>query len=198
MQPVVYRRRGSAISRSEREWRVEDGALVTRGALGRERRLPWNDISALRLCRAPKLNRPWRHVFEIKLRNGRRLVIDNAHFVTRGAYENRSGSFSEFVRAAASRLAATNPRARMLLGETPLHYFIMLLAALIGFGLIAFGLIAFPTMLDGLPYAPLVKLGVVLAMLPLFAWWVFGVAPHGVALDDIPERAFPHDPAKES
>ena len=84
-----------------------------------------------------------------------------------------------------------------MIGETPLHFFVLLVAALIGFGVIAFGLIAFPTVLDGLPYAPLLKLGIVLAMLPLFGWWLISATPHGVALDDIPPRALPSPPEHE-
>ena len=198
MEPVTYRSRPSAISRGEREWRVEDSGLATQGLLGRERRLPWCEIASVRLARAPKVKRPWRHVCEIKLRNGRKIVIDNAHFCGKGCFENRSAAYSEFVRSAGSRLAKANPRARALIGETPLHFFIMLLAALLGFCVIAFGLIAFPTVLDTLPYALLIKLGIVLAMLPLFAWWIIRATPHGVALDNIPERALPREPEHEA
>ena len=161
-------------------------------------RQAWCEIACIRLARAPKLKRPWRHVCEIKLRNGRRIVIDNAHYCAPGQFENRSESYADFVRAAGAHLAKANPRARALIGETPLHFFVLLVAALIGFGVIAFGLIAFPTALDGLPYAPLLKLGIVLGMLPLFGWWLIGATPHGVALDNIPPRALPAPPEHEA
>lgn len=192
-EPVVYCRRASRISRGEREWRVEDRGLSTRGALGRDRCLPWGEIENVRLSRAPKMHRPWRHVFEITPRHGRKIVIDNVHVVSPGRFEDRSKSYCAFVRAATTRLAAVNPRAKARIGDTPLHYFVMLILALLGFGVIAFGLTAFPTALDSLPNAQMIKLIIVVAMVPVFAWWMIAAMPRGVPLDHIPPKALPHD-----
>ena len=57
--------------------------------------------------------------------------------------------------------------------------------------LLAFGLIAFPTPLDGLPYASMIKFGIIMLMLPIFWLWVIRAVPKGVALDNIPPRALP-------
>lgn len=195
MQPVIYRRRRNAVTRSEREWRVEDDALVTCGASGRERRLAWSDVVAVRLCGAPTRAKPWRHVFELKARNGTRTAIDNGHFVSVGKFEDRSASYAPFVRAALARVQAANPDARALIGETPKRYFMLMLAALIGLGALAFALIVVPSPLDSLPYAGLIKFGLILAMLPVFWRWVIKAFPRGVAIEDIPDRALPPAPA---
>ncbi len=50
------------MSRGEREWRVEDDALVSRGVSGHERRYPWRDIVSVRLFHEPSRFRPWRYV----------------------------------------------------------------------------------------------------------------------------------------
>ncbi len=191
MQPVTYRRRRSAISRSEREWRVEDDALVTRGGSGREKRYPWKDIVSVRLYTDPVRHRPWRHVFELQPKHQRKVVIDNAHFVSRGAYEERSETYAPFVRAAVAGLAAKNPKVRALIGETSKRYFFLLSGVLLGMGVLAFLLIAVRTPIDALPYANLIKFGVILLMLPVFWRWVLKVLPRGVELDAIPERALP-------
>lgn len=191
MPPVVYRRRRNALTQAEREWRVEEDALVTRGASGRERRLAWEDVASVRLSFAPTRLKPWRYLFSIQHRDGRRTMLDNAHYLGFARFEDRSDTYTPFVRAALARIAAANPKARALIGETAKRYFLLLLTALIGLGAVAFVLIALPTPFDHLPFVALIKLGLVLAMLPLFARWVIGAMPRGVALDAIPERALP-------
>ena len=193
MQPVIYRRRRNAISRGEREWRVEDDALVTVSASGRERRYPWVDIVAVRLCQEPMRGRPFRYVFELQPKHSRKIEIDNAHCVGRGQFEERSDSYTPFVRAALARVAAANPKARALIGETPKRYFFLLLGALLGLGALAFMLAAVQTPIDALPspYDALVKLAIILLMLPIFWRWVLGAMPRGVPIDAIPPRALP-------
>lgn len=191
MQPVTYSRRRSAIARVEREWRVEPDALISIGARGARQRTEWRDVVSVRLCMAPTRFKPWRYIFDLQLRNGRKLSIDNTHYAGAGDFEDRSEDYSTFVRAALARIAEANPKARALIGETPKRYFFLLLTALIGFGAVAFALIAFPTPLDSLPYAPMLKLAVLLLMLPIFGRWVLGAMPRGVALDQIPARALP-------
>ncbi len=191
MQPVVYRRRRSAVSRSERLWRVEADALVTRGGSGREKRYAWTDIVSVRLRAEPARFRPWRYVFEMQPRHARKIIIDNAHYVGSGKFEDRSVSYTPFVRAALARVAAGNPKARALIGETQKRYFVLLLAALLGLSALALTMVAVRTPLDALPYAGLLKLGVIALMLPIFWRWVIGAMPRGIALDAIPDRALP-------
>lgn len=191
MQPVVYRRRRDALSRGEREWRVEEDALVSVGLSGAEKRYPWSEIQNVRLCAVPARFRRWRYVFELQPRRGGKLVIDNASYLGPGRYEERSGSYGAFVRAAIDRLHAAKPDMRALIGETPRRYFFLLLVALVVLCAAAYTLIAVPTPIDHLPYAMLIKLALVLLMLPVFWRWVLGAMPRGVALTDIPERALP-------
>jgi len=191
MQAIAYRRRRGATSRGEREWRAEDEALVSRGPTGRIRRYPWKDFVSVRLYCEPAQGRPWRYVFELQPRHSGRIEIDNAHFLSRGRYEDRSAAYTPFVQDALRRIAAANPKARALMGETPKRYFFLLLTALLGIGALAFALIAVPTPLDGLAYAAPIKLGIVLATLPLFWGWVLRSMPRGVPLDQVPERVLP-------
>lgn len=194
MEPVIYRRRRASVPRGEREWRVEDEALTTRGVSGKLRRLAWREVGCIRICSAPTLLKPHRHVFEIQPRRGPKIVIDNTHFLGFGRYEDRSESFTPFVRAAIDRLIAVNPQARALIGETPKRYFFLLLGGLIGFGALAFAIATVPTPLDAFSATPLLKLLVILGMLPVFTRWVLGAMPRGVALTAIPDRALPAAP----
>ncbi|MFT3728724.1 MAG: hypothetical protein QM759_12945 [Terricaulis sp.] len=188
-----YRRRSGVVSRGEREWRVEDDALVSTAASGREQRFPWKDVIGVRLCSEPHRRKPWRYVFELQRKDGRKIEIDNAHFVRMGAFEERSGDYKNFVRAALARVAAANPKAKALIGETPRRYFFLILGGLLGLIAISYALIAVHTPLDQYQFAPLVKFAVIVLMLPVFWRWIFGAMPRGVALHDIPERALPPD-----
>jgi hypothetical protein len=190
-EPVIYRRRRDAISRSEREWRVEDDALVTRGSSGRERRYRWSDIVSVRLCPSPERARPWRYVFELQPKHQRRIVIDNSHYVGARTFEERSDTYTPFVRAAIAHWAAKHPKGRALIGETPKRYFFLLIGALLGLGALAYVLVAVRTPLDALPFAGLIKFAIILLMLPVFWRWVIGSMPRGVSPDEIPERALP-------
>jgi hypothetical protein len=196
MQPVIYRRRRNAISRGEREWRVEEDALVTVSASGQERRYPWREIVGVRLCQEPTRAKPFRYVFELQPRHQPKIAIDNAHFIARGAFEERSDTYTPFVRAALARLSEANPKARALIGETPKRYFLLLLGALIGLGALAFMLVAVQTPLDDLPapYGSAAKLLIILLMLPVFWRWVIGAMPRGVETSAVPERALPPQP----
>jgi len=189
--PIIYRRRRSAISRTEREWRVEDDALVTRGGSGRERRYRWSDIVSVRLLHDPARTRPWRYVFELQPKHARKIVIDNAHYAGDRLFEERSESYTPFVRAAVARWAAEHPKGKALIGETPKRYFFLLIGALIALSVLAYVLVAVPTPLDSLPYAGLIKFGIILLMLPIFWRWVLKIVPRGVSPDQIPERALP-------
>lgn len=179
------------MSRGEREWRIEDDALVTCSPRGGLRRFPWRDFVSVRLYGEPARGRPWRYVFELQPRHAGRIEIDNAHFLGPARFEDRSGAYTPFVRAALRKIAAANPKARALMGETPKRYFFLLLSALIGFGALAFALIAVRTPLDTLPYALGVKFGVILLMLPVFWGWVIRSMPRGVPLDQVPDRVLP-------
>ena len=189
---TTYRRRGG-VSRGEREWRVDDDALVSTNPSGREQRVPWRDVIAVRLCSQPHRRKPWRYVFELQQKNGRKIEIDNAHFVKMGSFEERSGDYKNFVRASLERVAVANPKAKALIGETPRRYFLIVLAGLFGLMAISYALIAVRTPLDQYQFAPLVKFGVIVLMLPIFWRWIFGAMPRGVALQDVPERALPPD-----
>lgn len=190
-EPVTYRRRRNAISRTEREWRVEEDALVSRGSTGRDRRYRWSDIVSVRLLHDPAPSRPWRYVFELQPKHARKIVIDNAHYLGERTFEERSETYTPFVRAAVARWAVTHPKGRALIGETPKRYFFLMIASLLGLGVLAYLLVAVPTPLDASPYAVAVKLGIILLMLPIFWRLVLKAIPRGVAPDKIPERALP-------
>jgi hypothetical protein len=163
---------------------VEDDALVMRNPAGHEQRTRWKDVVGVRLYREASRHRPWRYAFELHTRQGARIIIDNAHCRARRDYEDRSESYTPFVRAALSRIAAANPSVRLLIGETQKRHFILMLLGLLGVCALALALIAAP--LD-----PPVKLGLLLLLLPAFWLGMFRFMPRGVPLDQAPDHVLP-------
>jgi len=188
---VIYRRRHNALSRGEREWRVEEGGLASIGASGHVRRWAWKDFVSVRLCHEPTRLKPWRYTFEAQFKNGQKVSIDNGHYLGPGRFEERTESYTTFVRALLARLAQEAPKLRALIGETPKRYFFLMLGALLGLGALAYVLIVTPSPLDALPFIGAIKLALILAMLPIFWVWVARAMPRGVALDAVPDRALP-------
>lgn len=189
-----YRRRHNALSRGEREWRVEEGGLASVGASGHVRRWAWKDFVSVRLCHEPTRLKPWRYTFHAQFKNGEKVAIDNGHYLGPGRFEERSAEFTPFVRALLERLHIANPKLRALIGETQKRYFFLMLGALLGLCVLAYVLIAVPTPLDALPFSGALKLLLILAMLPVFWGYVARAMPRGVELDAIPERALPPAP----
>jgi hypothetical protein len=194
MQAPSYRRRRGPVSRGEREWRIGDEALVMASPSGGEKRTAWKDVIGVRLYHEPLRNRPWRYAFELHTRQGGRIVIDNAHWIGGADYENRSASYTPFVRAALASIAEANPKARLLIGETQKRYFFLMLVALLAVAALALALLLIPTPLDSAPFAGLVKLGVIVLLLPVFWFGVLRSMPRGAPLDAVPERALPPAP----
>jgi len=188
---VIYRRRHNALSRGEREWRVEEGGLASIGASGHVRRWAWKDFISVRLCHEPTRFKPWRYTFHAQFKSGEKVVLDNGHYLGPGRFEERSAEYTPFVQALLARLHEANPKLRALIGETQKRYFFLMLGSLLGLGVLAYVLIAVRTPFDAAPYAGAAKLLLILAMLPLFWFWVARAMPRGVALDEIPERALP-------
>ncbi|WP_395646569.1 hypothetical protein [Terricaulis sp.] len=164
---------------------------MTRSASGHEKRTPWREIVSVRLYADPARDRPWRYVFELQPLHKRKITIDNAHAVGRGDYEDRSASYTPFVRAALKQLAAENPKARALMAETQKRYFFLMLFGILAMGALALALAALPTPPAMAEWAPLAKFALVLALLPVFWAGILRVIPRGVPLDQIPARALP-------
>lgn len=125
------------------------------------------------------------------MRQGERILLDNAHYLGAGAYEQRSAAYTVFVRAALAQLQRTSPRVRALIRETQKRYFLLMLGALVVLGGSAFALIAMPTPFDASAFAAPIKLALILAMLPLFWSLALRAMPRGVTLDAVPDRALP-------
>lgn len=191
MQNVSYRRRRGRVPGGEREWRVDDDALVMCGAAGGGKRTPWRDVIGVRLYHEAMRQRPWRYAFELHTKQGARIVIDNAHWMAGDAYEDRSASYTPFVRAAIAHIAAANPKARLLTGDTQKRYFFLMLVSLLAIAALACALLLIPTPLDATAFAAPVKLGLIVLLLPVFWLGVLRSLPRGMPLDSVPDRALP-------
>ncbi len=168
--PIIYRKRENLFEKGEREWRVEDDALVCRAPGGSERRTPWADIKALQLRFYPTMAKPWLHQITLQTRSGR-IVIDNGHFAGLADFEDRSATYTPFARAVLAQIRAQAPGARVHFGSPPVAFWMQL--AFVSIGLIALAAVLLLLPLPApFPLVVVVKLGVLLYALAMMPRWI--------------------------
>lgn len=186
---VSYAKRRNLFEKGEWEWRVTDDALVARDPKGAEDIGRWRDVVAVRLGFEPTRFKTWRHVIELRFRNGAKWQIDNVHFAGVGDFENRSASYNPFVHAVVAQLKAKAPDAKGRVGSAPVFYWVSVIGLSILFAFLGMLLLAIP--IAEFPGMVWVKLGLIAFFLPTLFLWAKKGFPRGMKLDAIPKDALP-------
>jgi len=185
---VVYRKRENFFEKGEREWRVEDDALVRRGADGIEARWNWRDARAVRLRWFPSYAKPWLHQFRVETAAAK-VTIDNGHFQGIASFEERSATYTPFVRAALERIRTLSPNVQVHIGSTPLAFWATMALVAVSFAGLAAVLILLPLPAP-FPVVVMAKLGVIAYGLFLLPRWIAKNRPQhsdlAHAADDLP------------
>jgi hypothetical protein len=155
---IAYRKRDNLFTSGETEWRVEDDALVRRASDGSERRIAWKDVTRARVRFYPTIAKPWLHQFRVEGCNAS-VTVDNGHFAGLADFEDRSESYSPFVRAALAHIGAQAPGAQIDVGSRPLTFWATMVFVAVSLGLLAAVLILLP-LPAAPPFAAIVKLAV--------------------------------------
>lgn len=184
-----YSKRRNLFEKGEWEWRVTGDALVARDPQGREDIGPWREVSAVRLGYEPTRYKTWRHVIELKFRNGAKWQIDNVHFRGIADFENRSATYNPFVHAVMDKLRQQAPEAKGSVGSAPIFYWVSMIGLSLLFAVLAMLLLAIP--ISGFSGIVWVKLGLIAAMLPTLFLWARKSFPRRMTLDRIPADALP-------
>ncbi len=169
-----YAKRDSGIEPGEHIWRVESETLVWTRPSGETVTLLWRDVISLRIAFAATRWKPRRHLFELGTRQGLCLALDNCHFVSFGRFEDRTSTFTPFVRACIAKVAVAAPRAVGRIGARPAVYLSQLAFAGVAFALLLMVLVALPTPIGVLV---VVKLLLILAGLPMLIHWAIRSRP---------------------
>lgn len=121
--------------------RLEPDRLVW-SAQGRENSLPYTDIESLQLITYSSFG-SMAGQCTIK-GGGKTLTIRSHHFAGPGSFEDRTASYSPFVRALATRVAEANPAARFIAGSLGLWiaWMVVGIAALAVLGLLGMALLS--------------------------------------------------------
>jgi hypothetical protein len=166
---AVYRKRENLFVNGETEWRVADDALIRVTPDGKETRVPWRDVTSLRLRFYPTSAKPWLHEFHLATASAA-IVIDNCHFAGVGDFQDRSADYSAFVRAALAHIRACAPGATVALGSNPATFWTMMAFVAASMALLAAVLILIPLPAP-LPVVVIAKLAVfVIALVRLPRW----------------------------
>lgn len=187
----IFRKRKNLFEKGEWEWIQGPEVLTEVSPSGVERRLPWSDVILVRLVFSPTRSKTWRHYFQVHYRSGDALEIDNVHCKGFGQFEDRSKSYSPFVRSALRLIAEHSPRAEVTLGLTPLVYTAGLAVMFSALGVLAYAVIQLPLSLGSWPVTALVKGLMILAASPAFCFWAVRTRPRRVSLQSIPDSELP-------
>lgn len=187
---ISYRKRDNVFEKGESEWRVEPDALVYRNPSGGEKHLPWNDVKQVRIQYAPTRMKTQRYLFEIVGKHGRQFSIDSMHFVGIANFEERSATYTPFVRAALEKVKEQSPDAPVYLGASPASYLMQVVFVTIAFAAFAALFFIIPVF-DVMSGTGWVKLAIVLLALPFFFRWLYTAYPREADLNNLPDYVLP-------
>jgi hypothetical protein len=162
MTETTHSVRNSLIDR-ERLFRLGSDALLWSGA-GGEGSLPYASVRDVRLI---AYGSPAGETFQCTLRSRThgKIKIRSHHYANLGLFEDRSATYTPFIRELATRIAAESPNARFLAGSTAL-WVVWLVIGLLGVGV---AVLLILSLFDGVPPAGagLIAVVICLAAVPL-------------------------------
>jgi hypothetical protein len=188
---MIYRKRQSIFDAAEHEWRITPDSIVVRDSTGFEVSHSWREAASVELSFAPTQMKPWRYRCRIVFRDGARVEFDNAHFEGIADFEDRSASYSPFVREALARISAAAPDAKVHVGYGATSYTANVVFVGVAFAFLAAILVFLPLPLGAWPVTAIVKLALIASMLPLFFRWLRWSRPRDVPIAAVPDDALP-------
>jgi hypothetical protein len=186
-----YRKRENVFEKGEREWRVDPHALVLRTVEGAEMAYPWRDVTTVRLRHNPSRFNLQRHAFDVAFKNGIDWSIDNGHYAGFATFEDRTATYTPFVRAALARIAAEAPNAKVYMGSSLASYLAQVALVTVAFLALVAVFLTLPVFESSDPWWIGLKLVLIAAMLPPFIIWVRTNYPRAIKIDAIPDDAWP-------
>lgn len=189
---MIYRKRKGSFDKSDWEWRITEEAFVEITPGGSERRLPWSEVSEIRLVFSPTQAKPWRHYFQLHGRSGGLpFEIDNTGCSGFENFQDLSRDYSPFVRAALERIRALAPSARVTAGLKPAVYAAGLAAMITASALLTHAVIRLPLEWESAALKIFVKVMMVGIALPSFILWGIQTRPRILPLDARLEKELP-------
>src|SRR6185312_1845696 len=179
--PVIYRKRENLFEKGEREWRVEDDALVCRLPDGAERRIPWTGVTALQLRFYPTRSKPWLHQVTLETHGGR-IAIDNGHFSSIADFDDRTATYAPFLRAMLTEIKAKAPSARVHFGSPPGSFWLQLAFVSLALIMLAAVLLLLPLPAP-FPLVVVAKFGVIIYGLAMMPRWIAKNLPRDGTID---------------
>lgn len=187
---VTYSKRESILEKGLRSWTVTDDGLEVATASGHVSHIAWSAITGLQLSFAPTQYKPWRYRAVVKVRDGGKFEIDNGHYVHIGDFEDRSADYRDMIEALIDGLAAAKPNFRVHVGAGSMSYFSQMLFVGLMFAFLAYIL----WITDGggaWAWPAVVKMGIVIASLPVLVAWAVLARPRTAPITAVPEQALP-------
>ncbi len=162
------------------------GITIERGGAAR---FPYADIAGIRLSFDPTRFDTRRHRCDVTMRDGTRARFWSTHYVAVAEFDDRAATYTPLVRALVVRVAAANPSSVFRAGKRPLVFwaeqaFLVLMATIVVWVLALVGG-------SDLSEATWLKLGIVIAFIPLALRYARKNYPRRLAPDVIPPEVLP-------
>ena len=156
---------------------------------GGSARFPYASICELRLCFDPTRADDTRHRCDIRLADRQKASFYSTHFVGFSEFEDRAASYTALVRELVARVVRANPSCRFRARKRPIvywteHIVLLALAALLVFVLALVGGVAITDLF-------LVKLGVIVAFVPVMIAYTRKNRPGSFDPKVLPEKVLP-------
>lgn len=162
------------------------GITIERGGAAR---FPYANIVGIRLSFDPTRFDTRRHRCDVTMRDGTRATFWSTHYVAVAEFDDRGATYTPLVRALMARAAAANPACAIRAGKRPLVFWaeqalLVLMAAIVVWVLALVGG-------SELSEVTWLKLGIVIAFVPLALRYAHKNRPRRLAPDAIPLEVLP-------
>ncbi|MFN0264362.1 hypothetical protein ACKTEK_10845 [Tepidamorphus sp. 3E244] len=176
--------------RGPRTYTLSDDALewVDEGKAGHHR-LPFSEISHVRLAYRPTRVQHNRYLAHITPRTGKRIDISNSSFHGYGSFTEHNEAYARFIRALHEKLAAHSSGTVFQKGGSwPGYIGNLVLTAWIALMLVIAALFL---LFSGLLWIAVVKLAIIIFFLPTLVRFIIRAKPETYSPSKIPEGALP-------
>jgi len=190
--PITYGLRANA-TEHEAIWTLEPDALTLTGggALTAETvlRFPYRNVAEVQLSFAPTRADRGRYRCRVRMRSGQSVEIISTHYAGIMNFEDRSATYTPFVRELVARIAAVNPDCRFRSGKSPIVYLAEHLFLFTMFGFLVTVLIA--TADSTIGETSWLKLGLIGFFLPVAVLYTKRNWPRRFTAQTIPADVLP-------
>jgi hypothetical protein len=186
---LKFAARRSVLER-ETTWALLPEGLQRMRPGGKAEVFPYAAIVRARLQFSPSGTHPDRYLCSLHLQDGRKLHLVSTHYKGLMRFEDRRAAYAPFVPELVKRVSEANPQVNLSAGASPAQYYGLVVFLVLVAGLLAWGLDLPGRLAEG-GWGGWVRIGVLLALLPILWAFLRANRPRPFTAEAIPPRLLP-------